>query len=89
MTGTVAKPSKPSVRFTALEDPTITKTAKGIKNQLKFITKFLKNGKYRLVRSLLSEYLDKNKIPIVAKIIWINIFNFEDMPEEFSNLIFL
>ena len=45
ITGTVAKPSNPSVRFTALEDPTITKIEKGIKNQLKLIIKFLKNGK--------------------------------------------
>ena len=44
MTGTVAKPSKPSVKLTALEDPTITKTEKGTKNHPKFITKFLKNG---------------------------------------------
>ena len=42
MTGTVAKPSKPSVKLTALEDPTITKTEKGMKNHPKLIAKFLK-----------------------------------------------
>ena len=30
--GTVAKPSKPSVKFTALEDPIITMAAKGNRN---------------------------------------------------------
>ena len=47
ITGTVAKPSKPSVKFTAFDDPTNTKIQNGIKNQPKLITKFLKNGKYR------------------------------------------
>ena len=51
ITGTVAKPSKPSVKFTALEEPTITKTVNGIKNQPKLIIKFLKNGKYRFLNS--------------------------------------
>ena len=45
MTGTVASPSRPSVRFTALDAPTITKTENGIKNQLRFTNKSLKNGK--------------------------------------------
>ena len=31
ITGTVAKPSNPSVKFTALEDPIITNKANGIK----------------------------------------------------------
>ena len=35
ITGTVAKPSKPSVRLTALEEPTIIKRANGIKNNPK------------------------------------------------------
>ena len=35
ITGTVAKPSKPSVKLTAFEDPTIIKIAKGIKNKPK------------------------------------------------------
>ena len=48
ITGTVAKPSKPSVKFTAFDDPTITKTPNGIKNQPRLIIKFLKNGKYKL-----------------------------------------
>ncbi len=45
ITGTVAKPSKPSVKLTALEEPTIIKIANGIKNNPKLIIKFLKNGK--------------------------------------------
>ena len=32
ITGTVASPSSPSVKFTAFEDPTIIKTENGIKN---------------------------------------------------------
>ena len=35
ITGTVAKPSKPSVRLTAFEDPTIMKRANGTKNNPK------------------------------------------------------
>ena len=46
ITGTVAKPSRPSVRLTALDEPMITKTEKGIKNHPRFMIKFLKNGKY-------------------------------------------
>ena len=45
ITGTVASPSKPSVKLTAFEDPIITKIEKGIKNHPKFKIKFLKNGK--------------------------------------------
>ena len=52
ITGTVANPSRPSVKFTALEDPTITNIEKGIKNQPKLINKFLKKGKYKFVNSL-------------------------------------
>ena len=31
--GPMARPSRPSVRFTALDAPTITRTAKGIQSQ--------------------------------------------------------
>ena len=41
----MARPSKPSVRLTALEDPTIMKSANGIKNNHKCNTKFLIKGK--------------------------------------------
>ena len=51
ITGTVAKPSRPSVRFTAFDDPIITKTEKGIKNHPRLNMRFLKNGKYKLVIS--------------------------------------
>ena len=40
ITGTVASPSSPSVKFTAFDDPIITKTENGIKNQPRLITKF-------------------------------------------------
>ena len=36
ITGTVANPSSPSVKFTALEAPMITKRAKGMKNKHMF-----------------------------------------------------
>ena len=49
ITGTVAKPSNPSVRLTALDAPMMTNTEKGKKNHPKFMTKFLKNGKYKFV----------------------------------------
>ena len=45
ITGTVANPSKPSVRFTAFEEPTIIKIENGIKNKPRCKTKFLKKGK--------------------------------------------
>ena len=44
MTGTMARPSRPSVRFTALPAPTMTKAPKITKNQPKFSTMSLKNG---------------------------------------------
>ena len=89
ITGTVAKPSSPSVRLTAFEEPTITKAAKGIKNQPKLIIRFLKKGKYKLFKSAFSEKWLKNKIPIAAIKIWEKIFILNEMPDEFLNLIFL
>ena len=53
ITGTVARPSNPSVRLTALDDPIITNTANGIKNHPRLIIKFLKNGKYKLFNLLI------------------------------------
>ena len=47
ITGTVANPSNPSVKFTAFDDPTIIKMEKGIKNNPRLINKFLKKGKYK------------------------------------------
>ena len=49
MTGTIANPSNPSVKFTAFEAPIITKAANGIKNQPKSNKRFLKNGIAKLV----------------------------------------
>ena len=43
--GTVAKPSNPSVKLTALEDPIITNRPNGIKNIPRSKIKFLKKGK--------------------------------------------
>ena len=51
ITGTVAKPSSPSVKLTALEAPTIINTEKGIKNQPRFIIKSLKKGRYKFFKS--------------------------------------
>ena len=45
MTGTVAKPSKPSVKFTAFDEPIITNKANGINIRPIFQIKFLKKGK--------------------------------------------
>ncbi|MBS1223487.1 MAG: hypothetical protein H6R24_165 [Proteobacteria bacterium] len=42
--GTMASPSNPSVRLTALLEPTMTKYASGIKSQPRFRATFLKNG---------------------------------------------
>ena len=55
MTGTVARPSRPSVKLTAFDEPTIMKTEKGIKNHPRLIIKFLKKGKYKYSSSEWSE----------------------------------
>ena len=44
MTGTVAKPSRPSVKFTAFEEPTIIKTEKGTKKMLLLVKKQKKHS---------------------------------------------
>ena len=44
ITGTMARPSSPSVRLTALPAPTITKAAKIGKNRPRLMRKSLKNG---------------------------------------------
>ena len=51
ITGTVANPSNPSVRFTAFDEPIITNIEKGIKNHPRLMIRFLKKGKYRFVKS--------------------------------------
>ena len=45
ITGTVANPSSPSVRFTALDAPIITNIPNGIKKRSMCQMKFLKKGK--------------------------------------------
>ena len=49
MTGTMARPSSPSVRLTALLAPTMTKTAIGTKNQPSAISRSFMNGTARPV----------------------------------------
>ena len=44
ITGTMARPSRPSVRFTALPAPTMMKAANRTKNQPRLTTSSLKNG---------------------------------------------
>ena len=44
ITGMMAKPSKPSVRLTALAEPTITIMPKGTKNMPRLIMVFFRNG---------------------------------------------
>jgi hypothetical protein len=41
ITGTIARPSRPSVRFTALPAPTMTKAPKNMKNQPRLMTQVL------------------------------------------------
>ena len=43
--GTVAKPSNPSVKFTAFEEPIITNRPNGMKNIPRSKMRFLKKGK--------------------------------------------
>ena len=52
MTGTMARPSRPSVRFTALPAPTITKAPKRMKKMPRSITTSLKKGTARTVSRL-------------------------------------
>ena len=44
MIGTIASPSRPSVRFTALPAPTMTNAPTGMKNQPRLTSQSLKNG---------------------------------------------
>ena len=66
----MAKPSNPSVRFTALDEPTIIKIENGIKNQPRFITTFLKKGIYKFFKSTGFAKYVKIKIPMAAINIW-------------------
>ena len=45
ITGMIASPSSPSVRFTALAEPTITMMQKGTKRMPRFSSVSLKTGK--------------------------------------------
>ncbi len=51
ITGTMASPSSPSVRLTEFDAPTITKIAKGMKNQPSSTRKFFTKGRARVVAS--------------------------------------
>ena len=61
ITGTMANPSSPSVRFTALEAPTITKHPKGRKKTPRLIVKSFKNG---MARPVSNPSLPEGKIPV-------------------------
>ncbi len=47
--GTIASPSSPSVKFTALDEPIITRTLSAMKKLPKGISRFLKNGTARVL----------------------------------------
>ena len=49
VTGPMARPSRPSVRLTALAQPTMTKTAKGMKKNPRSGWTSLKKGRVRVV----------------------------------------
>ena len=88
ITGTVAKPSRPSVRFTAFEEPTIIKRANGIKNIPKWRTKFLKKGKYRFLTWSLFPNFNNKIIAIKESITWKIIFKPDEIPLELFCFIF-
>ena len=81
----MAKPSNPSVKLTALEDPTIINAAKGIKNQPRFINKFLKKGKYKYSNSEWSEKLINISMPKTAIKTCIVILKLSETPDELLN----
>ena len=60
-----------------------------MKNQPRFIIKFLKNGKYKFLNSSYSINQVKKNIPIIAKITCAINLNLDEMPDEFPFLIFL
>ena len=51
ITGTIARPSRPSVKFTAFAEPTITIIIKGIEKYPKFIKTSLSSGRVKRLRS--------------------------------------
>ena len=56
----MANPSSPSVKFTALDDPIITNTEKGIKNHPRLIIKFLKKNKEKILASFRDKQFIEN-----------------------------
>ena len=56
-----------------------------MKNQPRFINKFLKNGKYKFFKSGWSVKWVNINIPKTAIIIWIIILNLNETPEELLN----
>ena len=68
ITGTVARPSRPSVKFTALDAPIITNKPNGIKKSPRCKIKFLKKGKYKSYKNSWSEKferINKARDPII------------------------
>ena len=55
ITGMIASPSSPSVRFTAFDAPTMTSTANGTKNQPRLSSTSFRNGTASRSRSSGSE----------------------------------
>ena len=58
ITGMIASPSSPSVRFTAFAAPTMTSTAKGTKNQPRLISVSLNTG-----NATFADYLGVHRVP--------------------------
>src|SRR6266403_5134489 len=65
----IASPSRPSVKLTALLQPTMIKTTQGMKNSPKFGVKCLKNGKITSVPQ--KPQKTSRKAEIVAIMTWI------------------
>ena len=57
VTGPMARPSRPSVRLTALAEPTMTKTANGIKSKPRSGCTSLKKGRVKVVSKPGSRYI--------------------------------
>src|SRR5689334_9252741 len=64
--GTMARPSRPSVKLTEFDAPVMTKMATGTKNQPRFTSTFLKNGTANAVPSQLGLMLAPRVIIITA-----------------------
>ena len=84
----MARPSSPSVKLTAFEEPTNINIANGMKNQPKLIIKFLKKGNINFI-----SWFSKNKLKIISLFkaisIWEINLNLKEIPDEFLYFTFL